>query len=231
MLRVVDGAVLAQDMEAVLPELLHDALLARARIMRVRRGQIVIADEAESTDVYFIVSGNLQFSLVTPHGLETILRDMGAGKLFGELAAIDGQPRSATVVATQDSVLARLSGPEFEDFLSNVPHAGLWMVRQLAARVRNLTQKMFELATMPVSHRLQSELIRLAEATGINDDKCVIAPMPTHANLAARVGTHREAVTRELGMLAKEGIIAQRGRTLTVNSASALRTLRRRTMR
>ncbi len=231
MSRVVDDAVLAQDMEAVLPRALHDALLARARIMHVRRGQIVIADDTRSTDVYFIVSGSVQVSLLSLHGHETVLRDMGTGKLFGELAAIDGQPRSATIVATQDSVLARLSRPEFEDFLSNVPNAGLWMAQQLAARVRSLTQKAFELATMPVSHRLQSELIRLAESSGIDDDRSVIVPMPTHANLAARVGTHREAVTRELGMLAIEGIIDQKGRKLTVNSVSELRTLRRRTMR
>ncbi|MFM9976991.1 MAG: Crp/Fnr family transcriptional regulator [Sphingomonadaceae bacterium] len=226
----VDDAEL-RDREASLPSTLHGALLARAQMMHVKRGQIVIADESPSTDVYFIVSGCVQVSLATLHGNETILREMGAGRLFGELAAIDGHPRSATVVALQDSMLAQLSAADFEGFLASSPQASLWMVRQLAARVRNLTQKAFELATMSVGNRLQSELIRLAEMAGIADDQSMISPLPTHANLAARLGTHREAVTRELGALANEGVIAQQGRTLTIYSVSALRTLRRRTMR
>ena len=154
--------VLARDLEVTLPPALNDALRARGRQMPVRRGQIVIASDTQSTDVYLIVSGRVQISLLSSHGRETILRDMGPGRLFGELAAIDDQPRSANVVALDDSVLAVLSAPDFRDFLSNVPEAGFWMAQQLAGRVRNLTEKVFEMATMPVSHRLQSELTRLA---------------------------------------------------------------------
>ena len=214
-----------------LPPALNDALRARGRQMPVRRGQIVIASDTQSTDVYLIVSGRVQISLLSSHGRETILRDMGPGRLFGELAAIDDQPRSANVVALDDSVLAVLSAPDFRDFLSNVPEAGFWMAQQLAGRVRNLTEKVFEMATMPVSHRLQSELTRLAIDAGIDDDRSIIAQVPTHADLAARIGTHREAVTRELGLLSNEGIVTQAGRKLTINSVSRLQALRARTMR
>jgi CRP-like cAMP-binding protein len=226
-----DFAVLGRNREAALPPALGDALLARARHMSVRRGQIVIADEMQSTDVFLIVSGRVQISLLSPHGRETILREMGPGRVFGELAAIDGHPRSANVVALEQSVLAVLSGAEFRDFLSNVPEAGFWMAQQLAGRVRNLTEKVFEMATMPVSHRLQNELARLAVNAGINKDRCVIPHVPTHADLAARIGTHREAVTRELGLLASEGIVTQTGRTLTINSIERLQALRDRTTR
>jgi CRP/FNR family transcriptional regulator, cyclic AMP receptor protein len=224
-------AVLGRDKEATLPPALGDALLARARHMPVRRGQIVIADETQSTDVFLIVSGRVQISLLSPHGRETIVREMGPGRIFGELAAIDGYPRSANVVALEQSALAVLSGVEFRDFLSNVPEAGFWMAQQLAGRVRNLTEKVFEMATMPVSHRLQSELVRLAMDAGISDDRSVIPQVPTHADLAARIGTHREAVTRELGLLASEGIVTQVGRTLTINSVGRLQALRERTTR
>ena len=223
--------MLAQDREAALPPALNDALLARSRQMQVRRGQIVIADETQSTDVYLIVRGRVQISLLSLHGRETILREMGPGRIFGELAAIDGYPRSANVIALEHGALAILSAADFQDFLSNVPEAGFWMAQQLAARVRNLTEKVFEMATMPVSHRLQSELARLAIDAGIAEDRCVIAQVPTHADLAARIGTHREAVTRELGLLASEGIVTQTGRTLTINSVGRLQTLRERTTR
>lgn len=223
--------MLGRDKEATLPHALGAALLARARHMPVRRGQIVIADETESTDVFLIVSGRMQISLISPHGRETILREMGPGRIFGELAAIDGHPRSANVVALEHGALAVLSSVEFRDFLSNVPEAGFWMAQQLASRVRNLTEKVFEMATMPVSHRLQSELARLAVEAGISNDRSVIAQVPTHADLAARIGTHREAVTRELGLLANEGIVTQTGRTLTINSIKRLHALRERTTR
>lgn len=227
----IDTAVPARDREEVFPAALKDALIARARLMHVRRGQIVIADETQSTDVYLIVSGRVQISLLTAHGRETILREMGPGRIFGELAAIDGQPRSASVIALEDGTLATLSGPDFRDYLANVPQASFWMAQQLAARVRNLTEKTVELATMPVSHRLQSELMRLAGEGGDGTHRRTIDPLPTHADLAARIGTHREAVTRELGKLASEGIVSQTGRKLTINSLPQLQALRARTMR
>lgn len=226
-----DAAVPATDREETFPSALKDALVARARQMHVRRGQIVIADETLSTDVYLILDGRVQISLLTVHGRETILREMGPGRIFGELAAIDGQPRSATVIALEDSTLATLSGTDFRDFLASVPQASFWMAQQLAARVRNLTDKTVELATMPVSHRLQSELLRLAGQAGSDADRGTIDPLPTHADLAARIGTHREAVTRELGRLASEGIVTQTGRKLIVNSLGRLQALRARTMR
>ena len=226
-----DIAVLGRDREATLPAALSDALLARARHMPVRRGQIVIAAETQSIDVFLIVSGRVQISLLSSHGRETILREMGPGRIFGELAAIDGHRRSANVVALENGVLAVLSGAEFRNFLSNVPEAGFWMAQQLTGRVRNLTEKVFEMATMPVSHRLQSELARLAADAGVCEDRSVIPHVPTHADLAARIGTHREAVTRELGLLASEGIVTQTGRTLTINSVGRLQTLRERTTR
>jgi CRP/FNR family transcriptional regulator, cyclic AMP receptor protein len=229
--RLIDVAVLARDREEAFPAALKNALLARARQMHVRRGQIVIADETQSTDVYFIVSGRMQISLLTSHGRETILREMGPGRLFGELAAIDGHARSASVIAQEDSTLATLSAPDFRHFLSNVPHAGFWMAQQLAARVRDLTEKTFEMATMPVSNRLQNELLRLAVETGIKNDQSEISRLPTHADLASRIGTHREAVTRELGLLASEGITKQSGRKLLIKSINLLQAVSGRTAR
>ena len=118
-----------------------------------------------------------------------------------------------------------MSGAGFRAFLNDVPGAGYWLATQLAARVRNLTEKSLELAALPVSARLQSELLRLTMATPREGDRCVMEMMPTHAELAARIGSHREAVTRELRLLAKEGILKQSGRTLVINSVARLKSL------
>jgi CRP-like cAMP-binding protein len=204
---------------------LRDAYLARARLVKIRRGQTIISEGSETTEVYLICSGRVQISLFSPHGREVIFREMGPNLIFGELAAIDRQARSANVVALEDSQLAHMRGEDFLAFLGEVPQAGLWMSQLLVARIRNLTARAFELATLPVAGRVHSELLRLARETGDEGDRPVIQPMPTHADLAARIGTHREAVTRELNMLAGEGILRQSGRKSEILSIARLQSL------
>lgn len=211
--------------DTILPPDLRDAFLARAGSFKLRKRQILIAEGADSTDVYLILSGKLRISVSAANGREIALRELGPGAIVGEMAAIDGGLRSASVSAVEDSGLARLRGSEFRRYLGEVPEAGLWMIRQLAARVRNLTDTATGLATLPVAGRVQRELLRLAAAAGSDGDHVVIQPMPTHAEIASRIGTHREAVTRELNLLALEEILKQSGRRAEILSLSKLQAL------
>ena len=208
-----------------LPPELQEPLLARSRMIHAKPGQMVIGEGTESTDVYFIVSGRVQISLFSAEGRETILREMVAGQLLGELAAIDDRPRSANVTAVDETTLAHVTGAEFRAFLLDLPQAAVWLARQLSALVRDLTDRTFELATMPVSVRLQSLVMRLAIEAGVENDQSLITNLPTHADIAARIGSNREAVTRGLGQLTRDGIISQTGRKMTVLSARRLRDL------
>ena len=211
------------------PPGLNEEFVRRASAMRVRKGQMVLIEGSDAVDVYLIRSGRIQFSLVSAQGRELILRDFGPGHIFGELAAIDGLPRSASAEAVEDGQLARMSGSAFVAFLGEVPRAGLWMAQQLARRVRDLTDRAFELATLPVAARLQTELLRMAAAMpdhGSSGADCaLVQPMPTHADLAARIGTRREAVSRELSILTHEGLIRQTGRKLEILSLAGLETM------
>lgn len=200
----------------LLPPNLCEPFMARARLLKVRSGQIIITEGGDTVDVYLVRSGNVRISLLSFQGREMILREMRPGQLFGEIAAIDRRARSASATATEGTVLAYLRGDEFIDFLGTVPQAGLWMAQRLAARVRDLTEKASDLVTVPVAGRVQGELLRLAHEAGDSGDRVVIKPMPTHADIAARIGTHREAVTRELNLLAKEEIIRQSGRSFEI---------------
>jgi len=211
--------------DAPVPGPLIDAFMARARLSKARRGQIVIAEGSETSDVYLIRTGKVQFSLFSPQGREVILRELTADRIFGEAAVIDGLPRSVSAIAREDSTLAQMRGEEFLDLLETVPGAALWMSRMLGARVRSLTERAFELATLPVAGRVQSELLRLARESGAAGDQAAIDPLPTHAELAARIGTHREAVTRELNLLAADGILRQSGRRVDILSTKRLQSL------
>jgi len=106
--------------------------------------------------------------------------------------------------------------------VSATPEAALWLARRLTAQVRDLTERVFELNALRVSSRLHCELLRLCHGVG-GEAKCVtIEPAPTHSDLAARIGTHREAVTREMGDLADKGILAQERRRITILDTVAL---------
>ncbi len=228
MLAQIESGYATDAVEPAFPSALRDAIVAKARPLNVRRGQVIIAEGAYSTDVYFIEKGRVQVSLLSALGKETIVRDIGPDSLFGELGAIDHKARSATVTALEDTSLAFLTGTEFLEFLETVPAAGLWIAKLFASQVRTLTDTIFELSTMPVAARFHREILRLCDEKGERIDTICIDALPTHAEFAARLGTHREAITRELGTLADLGIVKQKGRKLTIVSRLRLEAMVRR---
>ncbi len=215
----------AADAARFLPPDLVSQFLPRGRLVRVKRGQVIIAEGTLSTDVYLIVSGLLQVSVLSVSGRETIFRTISPNELVGELAAIDNAERSATVAALEDTVLSHLTAEHFRKYLSEVPMAGFWMARQLTDRVRDLSVRTFEMANLSVGGRLVAELLRLAPPPQPGADMATIADLPTHAELAARIGTNRETVTRELRSLARQDLVAQTGRSLAIPSFARLQSV------
>ena len=96
------------------------------------------------------------------------------------------------------------------------------ILRRLTRLVRALSERVVELSTLTVRRRIQVELLRLARETAPGQKCAVIFPAPTHAELASRVSTHREAVTRGLGELARAGIVEKRSGTLVIRDVEAL---------
>jgi CRP-like cAMP-binding protein len=207
---------------ATLPKPLAERLWAAATTTSARSGKALVSLGAHSDSVYIVLKGRVRVTLYSLAGREVILRSLGEGALFGELAAIDGQPRSATIVALSSCTLAAIDAAAFRDAVTADPESALWLARRLAAQVRDLTERVFELNALRVSSRLHCELLRLCAESGGGETDVVIDPAPTHADLAARIGTHREAVTREMGDLAERGILSQERRRITVPDTRAL---------
>lgn len=180
-------------------------LLTRARTIRARKGQTVVAKGEPSRDVFIVQEGRLEVLLYAANGREVSLRGLEAGQLFGELAAIDGEARSASIMAVTDARLLAVGQETFRAMIANAPEAADWLVRRLTAQIRSLTNRVFEMSALHVQARLHCELLRLARSHGNAD--AVVDPAPTHAELASRIGTHREAITREMSALARRKII------------------------
>jgi CRP-like cAMP-binding protein len=206
---------------AALPESLVQQLGGHATLVRARGGQTLTSMGSSSTNVFLVLEGRVQVAIFSLEGREVILRDLSAGAIFGELAALDSQPRSATIVALGDCLLASVPGEVFRNAACGTPAAAGWLARRLVGQIRDLTEKVFELNALRVPSRLHCELLRLCGTQG-QGTPAVIEPFPTHAELASRIGTHREAVTREMRFLAGQGIVAQQRRRMVVTDLPAL---------
>jgi CRP-like cAMP-binding protein len=148
--------------------------------------------------------------------------ELSAGEVFGEYAAIDHCPRSASVEALTSCLVASMPATAFRALLRSAPSVTLAVLEQLVRRTRAVTNRVYELSTLHVDHRIQAELLRLANLARCVGKSAPIVPAPTHVEIASRVGTHREAVTRELNRLTRIGIIQRQGDALLVTDVNRL---------
>lgn len=212
---VANSALLATD-GAAAPAALLGALLAVGDKVRTRAGQMLLAAGMRSDDVYVVLAGKVRVTVFSADGREVIMRDQGPGHFFGDLAAIDGGRRSASIIALVDSQLLVVKGLDFRRLVLGTPEAAGWFATHLVAQVRSLTERVLELSTLNVRSRLHCHLLRLCAVAGVADNRATIEPSPTHEVLATTIGTHREAVTREISFLASVGIVAAARRRLEI---------------
>lgn len=167
----------------------------------------VIAKDDESSDVFFVVSGQVRATLYTVTGKEVSFQDLGAGQMFGELSAIDGEPRSTHVLSLTDSLIASMNREDFWSALLAYPSVTRHTLRRLTGLVRLHAARIFEYSTLGVKNRIHAELLRIARCESSGDGEVEIKHPPTHAEIASRVATHREAVTRECKHMEELGLI------------------------
>jgi len=205
-----------------IPDDFWAALIETGLQQEYAAGETLVKAGDTTTDVYLILSGQLRVSRLSRGGREPNLADLGKRDIFGELAAIDGQPRSAMVSALTNATIVKVSANAFRDTLFKNNEWVWWLLKSLSARSRNLTERTFEFATLSVHGRVISEIARLSGLTGREQEVLDLQNFPTHEELAARIGAQREAVTRSLRALTKAGIINQQRRNLKVLSSQKL---------
>ena len=140
-------------------------------------------------------------------GRETILRDINAGAFFGELAAIDGQRRSAGILAITDATIAKMTAATFLETVTSHADVCLQLLRLVTGQVRMLANRINEFTTLGIRDRLYLELLRLSRADRDNAQQAIVSPPPLHADLAGRISTRRETVTKELSAMERDGLV------------------------
>jgi CRP/FNR family cyclic AMP-dependent transcriptional regulator len=197
-------------------------LAKKATWRRYSPGESILHYLDESGDVFFVVAGRVRALNYSRSGRQVSYRDIDAGEMFGEFSAIDGEPRSSSVVAASSCVIASLSADRFWQLLREQPSVAAALLRHFTKLLRYYSERVKELATLPVRIRVQVELLRLGRRDGRDGDRLIIEHAPTHADLADRIGTNREAVTRALGELRRDGVLQSKRGTLIIAKASLL---------
>lgn len=199
-----------------------EALAPLVEHLNYGKGELIVQRLDEDAGIYLLLEGELLANQYARSGREVGYRRIPAGSYFGEIAAIDGLPRSANIVALEDARIARLPQRLVRRLFEESPRFMRALLEDLAGMTRALTDRLFELTAIPVACRVDIELMRMAAAAGTDGRQAVIRPCPTHAELAALVGSQREPVTRELNRLAGLNIVSQTGRTLRILDLPAL---------
>ena len=199
-----------------------EALAAQCIWRRVAADEHLVRRDDHDRDVHLVVGGRVRVTVSTISGRQVSYKELGAGSVVGVLAAIDGAARSTDVQAVEEALVATLTPERFNLLLRESREATDWMMKGLVTMVRELSDRVFEVSALGVQNRVHAEVLRLARAAGVVENRAVIDPAPTHPDIAARVSTYREQVTRELSTMVKEGLLERSGHALTVPDMARL---------
>ena len=200
----------------------REALQRRCGWRDLAQGEEMLARDSDSDEVLFIVKGRVQIADWSASGREVAYAVVEEGGHVGELSAIDGLPRSASVIALAPCRVASLSRAAFIELVESRPGVAMALLRRLARIIRENDERITELSTIGAMQRVYRELLRLALPDPAHDGGLVIRGLPTQEALAARLGTTRETVARVLAQLARAKITRRHGRTLVVHDEEQL---------
>ncbi len=185
----------------------------------------IIDAHSDTHNIFFIVKGRVRVVDYSLLGQEVSFDDIFEGSHFGEMAALDNQPRSAGVIAVTDSLLASMNPENFERVLFEYPKVGLKVMAELARIIRAADARIMDLSTLGANSRVYAELLRQALAVAENGATVSIRPIPIHGEIASRISTTRETVARAMNDLARKGIVERTKDALVIHDLERLQTM------
>jgi CRP/FNR family cyclic AMP-dependent transcriptional regulator len=180
-----------------------------ARTRRFRRGEVIFHAGDPGDGHFILVAGDVKISLPSETGDEAIIATLHAGDVFGELALLDGAPRSATATALIAAEAVVLPRDRFHALIASEPAVRDALLASLAGELRRLTTHVEELHFLDMTGRLAARLVRLAEEARPADaaGSIRLRATLTQAELASMVGCTRQSVNKLLGQFADDGLI------------------------
>jgi CRP/FNR family cyclic AMP-dependent transcriptional regulator len=194
---------------------------AICRIMlhkKFSKGETIVHEEDDEGQTFFVlVSGRVHVAVITSEGKSAILATLKPGDFFGEMAMLDGEPRSASVIASEDCTLLMLYRKMFLDILQRYPKITIQMLVEMSQRIRRANRHINTLSLMSVYGRVADVLLQLAREQGQRVRGMIVIPnRPTHQVIADMAGTSRETVSRILSQLQKKSYIVNDGKKMVI---------------
>lgn len=198
----------------------EDALSSLSKCLKpldfVKDALIVSQDDAGDA-MFIIESGRVKVVLYGETGREMILSLFKAGDVVGEMSLLDGQPRSANVIACEESRLLSLSRQDFVSAMGSEPGIAINVLSEMSRRLRRADDVIGNLALLDVYGRVARVLIDLAEREGEESDEGIlIRERPTQQDLASMIGTSRETVSRVLSEFQRRGFLSMQGKKIVL---------------
>jgi len=176
---------------------------------------LFLQNEKESS-LYMVLSGEVRIVASSPEGHALFHRLIGVGEVFGEIALLDGGPRTAGAIANQDAELLCIERRTFLAFLEQNPSAAIRLAAMLARRIRSTSALLEDAIFLSARDRVAKKLLELARQrcpAGVRE--CMIEDL-THETLAAMTGLHRVSVTNQLKELERSGLLRLARRTVHI---------------
>ena len=182
------------------------------------RNSVILFEDDPGDALYVVAQGQVKVVLIGEDGREVILSVMGEGEFFGEMALVDDEPRSAHVIAMEDSTLLVLRREDFQGILKQTPGIALALLRELSRRLRRVDEKVGSLVLLDVNGRVAQLLLELADEAGSE----WITRRLTHHTIAQMIGSSRETVSRTMRDLVEKGYIEVSRREIVIRDRTAL---------
>ena len=182
------------------------------------RNSVILFEDDPGDALYVVAQGQVKVVLIGEDGREVILSVMGEGEFFGEMALVDDEPRSAHVIAMEDSTLLVLRREDFQGILKQTPGIALALLRELSRRLRRVDEKVGSLVLLDVNGRVAQLLLELADEAGSER----ITRLLTHHTIAQMIGSSRETVSRTMRELVDKGYIEVSRREIVIRDRTAL---------
>jgi CRP/FNR family transcriptional regulator, cyclic AMP receptor protein len=197
---------------------------AGTRIRRFRRGEVIFHLGDPGDALFIIVNGEVKISLPSESGDEAILVRLQQGDVFGELALLDGAPRSATATALDAVETVVLPRARFRELIAEEPVVRDALLASLAAELRRLTTQVEELHFLDITGRLAACLVRLATDGGtvLDDGAIRLRTSLTQGDLASMVGSTRQSVNKLLGQFTSDGFVRLERDAIVVTDVEGL---------
>ena len=184
---------------------------------KFENGNLIFLEESEGKNLFFVVEGSVKVTRLSKDGREVILAMLNAGDFFGEMSLLDGEARSANVIALEKTEVLSLNRNDFLVVLNDYPKIAIQLLKEMTSRLRKSDRQIVSLSLSDAEKRIALCIVRFADEQGvIKNGQVTIPKIPIQQDIANMAGTSRETVSRAMSLLTEEKYIERNGKELKI---------------